>query len=246
MLLKDRRVIVTGATRGIGRAVAEVFVEHGAAVLINGRSRDVHDVAAELAAKGGRVIAIQGDVRDDAHVRELNSVCRTAFGGLDVLVNNAGVLTQSVLGMTRMSAVQEMLEVNVVAMINVAQYAVRLMAKSPAASIINLASIAGTRGIKGLSAYSASKAGVVGFTLAAAKELAPRGIRVNAIAPGFIDTDMTRGLPDEWSKRAMADICLGHRIGSPREVAGCALFLASDLSSYVTGQVIGVDGGMIL
>lgn len=244
MLLKDKRAIITGATRGIGKAIAEAFVGEGASVVIAGRDGSIHDLATELSSAGQRVTAVQGDLRDGAYVHELVTVCRKQYGGLDILVNNAGVLTQGLIGMMALDPVREMLDVNLVALINLTQYAIRLMAKSVSPSIINIASIAGTQGIEGVSAYSASKAAVVGFTLSAAKELASRGIRVNAIAPGFIDTDMTRSLPSEWYQKRVDGIRMGKRIGSPHDIANCALFLASDLSSYVTGQVIGVDGGL--
>jgi len=244
MLLKDRRALITGASRGIGKAVAEVFAEQGASLVIAGRDDGIQQLAATLSKDRQPVFAVQGDLTDESHVHELVATCRREFGGLDILVNNAGVLTQALIGMMSLDPVRHMFEVNLLAVINLTQYAVRLMAKSSSPSIINLASIAGTQGIEGVSAYSASKAGVVGFTHSAAKELATRNIRVNAIAPGFIDTDMTRSLPDDWYQRRVEGVRMGKQAGSPRDVANCALFLASNLSTYVTGQVIGVDGGL--
>lgn len=244
MLLQGKIALITGASRGIGRAIAELFVEQGAALIINGKSDAIHDVAKKLTGGGGNVVAVQGNICEEACIQSLVKTCRKLNGELNILVNNAGILTQAVLGMITIDSIKQMLDVNLVAMINLTQYAVRLMANSASPSIINLASIAGTQGIEGIPAYSASKAAVVGFTLSAAKELAPRGIRVNAIAPGFIDTDMSRALTPEWYQKRINAIRMGQQIGTPRDVANCALFLASDLSTYVTGQVIGVDGGM--
>ena len=240
MLLTDRVALITGASRGIGKAVAEAFVAQGAKVVLVARSESIHDVARSLSDGGAIAEAIQGDINDDATVRACIKSCRNQHGRIDVLVNNAGAMTQSVLGMVSLADARDLLEVNVLATMNLTQYAIRLMKTS--GSIINVASIA-WRGFVGSSAYSAAKAGVVGFTMAAAKELAPRQIRVNAIAPGFIDTDLTRDLSPENREQALSTIRMG-RIGEAQDVANAAIFLASDLSSYVTGQVLGVDGGM--
>ena len=240
MLLADKVALVTGASRGIGKAVAEVFAAHGAALVLVARSESIHALAESLERAGGRATAIQGDVNDESTIRECVKRCRGAYGRLDILVNNAGAMPQAVIGMISLEESRRLFELNVMSMMNLTQYAARLM-KAPA-SIVNLSSIA-WRGLAGASVYSATKGAVVGFTRAASKELAPRGIRVNAIAPGFIDTDLTRGLPPEVHERTLASVRLG-RIGEPRDVANAALFLASDLSSYITGQVLAVDGGM--
>lgn len=241
MLLQHKVALITGASRGIGRAVAEVFAEHGAKLVLTARS-DLRELADELIGKGAEVLALSGDINEDAHAKELIKETRARFGRLDILVNNAGILVQGVLGMMPMNVARQLFETNVVSMINMTQYAARVMSGQKAGSIINIASIAGTEGINGASAYSASKAAVVGFTYAAAKELGPKQVRVNAIAPGFIDTDMTRQLAPEFYQRNLSNIRMG-RIGTPRDVAEAALFLGSDLSGYVTGQVLGVDGG---
>jgi 3-oxoacyl-[acyl-carrier protein] reductase len=146
--------------------------------------------------------------------------------------------------MTTTDQMRELLNVNVLAVMMLTQYASRVMDSRCSPSIVNLASIAGSQGMEGVSAFAASKAAVVGYTLATAKELAPKGIRVNAIAPGFIDTDMVRGVAPDWYERRLQSIRMG-RIGTPDDVAGVAVFLASDLARYVTAQVIGVDGGMM-
>jgi 3-oxoacyl-[acyl-carrier protein] reductase len=244
MLLEGRVAVVTGASRGIGAAIARAFAAHGAALLLCARSEGVEDVARELNSAERPVRAVRGDVSDPAFARELITTARKDHGRLDVLVNNAGILRQGLVGMTSAEQMRELLEVNVLALMTLSQYAARVMDSRRAPSIINLASIAGTQGMEGVTAYSASKAAVVGYTLSTAKELAPKGIRVNAIAPGFIDTDMVRGVSPDWYERRLQSIRMG-RIGTPDDVAGVALFLASDLSRYVTGQVIGVDGSMM-
>jgi len=241
--LDGKRVLITGASRGIGAAIAELFANEGAHVAVSARSRAVLQLADRLRAAGLRAEAMQGDIADEAHVRALVQMCRDRLGGLDVLVNNVGVLLSAKLGMIRMEDARRMFEVNVIATINLTQYAIRTFPRGKGGSVINLASIAGSRGIDGISAYSASKAAVIGFTRAAAKELAPQNIRVNAIAPGFVDTDMARQVSPEWFRQRVESIRIG-RIGQPNDVARCAVFLASDDAAYVTGQILGVDGSM--
>ncbi len=243
MSLDGKVALISGASRGIGAAIAKEFARRNACVVLSARSEGVLALAAQLREAGHRAEALAGDVCDEAHVRAVVQLCREKFGGLDILVNNAGVLVGAKLGMLRMQDARRMFEVNVLAAINLTQYAIRLFAADRGGSVINIASIAGTDGIDGLSAYSASKAALLGFTKSAAKELAPRNIRVNAIAPGFIDTDMARQISPEWFAKRVESIRLG-RIGQPADIAGCAAFLASDDARYVTGQVLGVDGGM--
>ena len=243
MLLEGRVALVTGASRGIGAAIARAYAAEGASLLLCARSEGVEALALELAAGQRPVRAMRGDLSDPAFARELITSVRKEHGRLDVLVNNAGILRQGLIGMTSTEQMRELLEVNVVALMTLTQYATRVMDPKRSPSVVNLASIAGTAGMEGVTAYSASKAAVVGYTLSSAKELAPKGIRVNAIAPGFIDTDMVRGVSPDWYERRLQSIRMG-RIGTPEDVAGVAVFLGSDLSRYVTGQVIGVDGGM--
>jgi 3-oxoacyl-[acyl-carrier protein] reductase len=241
--LTGKTALITGASRGIGASMAEVFAQAGARVVLSARTPGVVQLAERLRAAGHEAEAVQGDIAEDAHVRALIQTCRTKFGGLHAVVNNAGILAPGKLGMMRLDDARRMFEVNVLAAINLTQYAIRAFPRDVGGSIVNLASIAGTQGIDGISAYSASKAAVIGFTKAAAKELAPLRIRVNAIAPGFIDTDMARQVSPEWFQRRVESIRLG-RIGQPADIAQCAAFLASDAAAYITGQIIGVDGGM--
>jgi len=244
MLLEDRVALVTGASRGIGRAVALTFAEHGASVVISSRSAELEETAAMVRERGGRAVSLRGDLREDGFPRQLIRVCKKEHGRIDVLVNNAGVLLSGLLGMISISGLRETFETNTLATIDLTQYAIRLMDASRGPSIVNVASIAGTGGLDGVTGYSASKGAVVAFTRASAKELAPKGIRVNAIAPGIIDTAMTQTLPEDVRRRRVEAIAMG-RMGTPQEVANVALFLASSLASYVTGQVLGVDGGMV-
>ncbi len=245
MLLEGRIALVTGASRGIGAGIARAFGAEGATLLLCARTEGVEAVAAELALPQGRVRAMRGDISDPAFAKNLIAAVRKEHGRLDVLVNNAGILRQGLIGMTSTDQMRELLDVNVVALMALTQYATRIMDAERFPCVVNLASIAGTQGMAGVAAYSASKAAVVGYTLASAKELAPKGIRVNAIAPGLIDTDMVRAATPDWYERQLQGIRMG-RIGTPEDVAGVAVFLASHLSRYVTGQVIGVDGGMML
>jgi 3-oxoacyl-[acyl-carrier protein] reductase len=215
--------------------------------VINGRSGDdTERRAAELADElGGETLAVACDAsRSDEVEAAYQSVFRR-FKRLDVLVNNAGVLADALLGMISPADVERVVATNLFGSIYHLQAASRLMRRGRSGSIVNMASIVGLTGNAGQAVYSSSKAAVVGLTRSAAKELAPLGIRVNAVAPGFIDTDMTRALPEEVFEERVASVKMG-RLGRPEDVAGTVLYLASDLSAYVTGQVIGVDGGMLI
>ncbi len=245
--LTGKVALVTGASRGIGRAVALALARQGADLLLNSRygGAALDEVAETARALGRRCVTQAGDVADATTVASAAQLAFREFGRLDVLVNNAGVLKDALIGMIQVHDARAMLETNVLGPILMTQAVARLMQRSGGGSIINLASIIGTHGNKGQLAYGASKGAVVAATLSAAKELAVHQIRVNAIAPGFIDTDMTRSLPAAVQQERLQSIGMG-RVGSADEVADVALFLASDLSRYVTGQVIGVDGGMLI
>lgn len=240
--LTGRVGFVTGGTRGIGLVTARLLAAHGADLVIAGRG-DASPMAAQIAAEHGvRVIGMACDSRDTDQISGAYRTIRAEFGRLDFLVNNAGVMQGALLGMISPDLVEETLAVNTSGPILHLQAAARLMRRG-GGSIVNLTSIMGVRGYPGQAVYSASKAAVIGLTVAAAKELASKGIRVNAVAPGLIATDMTAGLSAQEHEQRVAGIGLG-REGEPQDVAKVVLFLVSDLSAYVTGQVIGVDGGM--
>ncbi len=246
--LDGRVAFVTGSSRGIGWAVARALAAHGANLVLNGRSSQetLDERVEELRGEFGReVMGVPADVGDPRAVSGCYREIHRRFGRLDMLVNNAGILEDAVIGMIGADALKRLFEVNTFGVIHNLQAAARLMRRSGGGSIVNVGSIVGIQGNRGQVAYGATKAAILGITKSAAKELAPDGIRVNAVAPGFIDTDMVRGLPDDIRKENLAKIGM-NRIGQPEDVAAVVLFLVSDLSSYMTGQVLGVDGGMVM
>ena len=247
-MLKDRAALVTGSSRGIGWAIAKLFAQNGAKVILNGRA-DEEQVNARLEELNNLYpndhMAAVCDVADYAQLKELYGKIFSKYKGLDVLVNNAGILDDALIGTISQDNIDKTLDINVKAVINNLQYSVKLMTRRGKGSIINLTSIIGRFGNSGQVVYGASKSAVIGITMSAAKELAPQNIRVNAIAPGFIDTDMIKGLPKEKYNSILASVKM-KRIGKPEDIANTALYLASDMSEYVTGQVIGVDGGMLI
>lgn len=245
--LEGKVALVTGSTRGIGWASAQVLAEAGATVILNGVSDEklLEQRVAELRAHGYSVSGHLFDVSSSDAVKNVYQRIFQSNKRLDLLVNNAGILEDSVLGMVTPEMIDRTMHTNVLGMMLNMQYASRLMSRVGGGSIINIASIIGRVGNLGQVVYGASKAAVIGATLSAAKELAGDNVRVNAIAPGFIDTDMVRKLPKEKFEERMRSIKM-KRIGMPKDVANAVLFLASDLSAYVTGQVLGVDGGMLI
>jgi len=239
--LTGRTAFVTGSTRGIGQSVAAVFYRAGAKVAIVGR--DVEKAQAVARDMGERALGVGCDVIDQAQVDAAIATAEKVLGPVDILVNNAGITRDNLL--LRMSEAEwdEVMEANLKGAFHATKAVLKGMMKRRHGRIINVTSIVGLTGNKGQANYAASKAGLIGFTKSVAKEYGGRGILVNAVAPGFIDTAMTAALPEEARKAMLGGIVLA-RLGTPEDVAGAALFLASDLAGYITGQVLVVDGGL--
>ncbi len=243
--LHDRVAIITGASRGIGRAIALALAAEGAKVVVNYASSSgaAEDVVAAITEAGGEAIALQADVSKLEQVEAVFNQTLEKFGRVDVLVNNAGITRDTLLLRMKPEDWQAVIDLNLTGVFLCTRAVSKVMLKQRSGRIINIASVAGQMGNPGQANYSAAKAGVIGFTKTVAKELASRGITVNAIAPGFISTDMTSDLKSE---EILKYIPLG-RYGEPEEVAGMARFLASDpAAAYITGQVFNVDGGMVM
>ena len=247
-LLTDKVCLITGASSGIGFAIAKLFALNGAVVYVNSSKEDKVERAVSIIreeSKNERVFALSFDINDYETVSDGIRKVYSLHKKIDVLVNNAGIAPSGLTGFTDPKVIESTFNTNVLSLINITQLAVKLMLRKGSGSIINLSSIMGINGASGMSSYSASKAAVIGFTKSLSKEVAAKNIRVNAIAPGFIDTDMARGIDEKLYEERLSSIGM-KRIGSPEDVANMALFLASEMSSYITGQVIGVDGGMVI
>ena len=244
---EKKTVFVTGGSRGIGKEVALKFAENGYDVILNYVSdkTDVDGLTKELKDKGAESLILKADV---SNVEEVENVVKQAiekFGKIDVLVNNAGITKDNLLMRMSEEEFDKVLEINLKGTFIVTKAVTKYMMKKRQGAIINLSSVVGVAGNAGQCNYSASKAGIIGFTKSVAKELASRNIRANAVAPGFIATDMTEVLPDAVKENIHNQIPL-KRMGTAKEVAELIYFLGSDASSYITGQVINIDGGMVM
>lgn len=242
-LLKDKVCLITGTSRGIGAETARRFAQEGAIVYANARADGCIDARSEEWKQmyGTVVTPLYFDVTDENAAKQAIMRIKKEQGRLDVLVNNAGVMRDALIGMVDKNLMQEIFSVNVFAVMNMLQLANKLMSRQKSGSIINLSSIVGVEGNAGQLVYSASKGAVAALTKTAAKELASNNIRVNAVAPGMIDTDMFRSIGEEKINQHLSHIKMG-RLGTAEDVANAIVFLASDLSGYITGQILGVDG----
>ena len=245
MRLSGKVALVTGSARGIGRSIAELFCAEGATVVVNdvGSDAGARETLAALEAAGGKGSVEMFDVSDAAQVDAGVKSILAVHGRIDVLVNNAGITRDNLLLRMSEEEFDAVIRVNLKGTYLLTKTVTRHMMKQRSGKVVNISSVVGMMGNAGQSNYAAAKAGIIGFTKAAARELASRNITVNAIAPGFIQTAMTAALPEAVQKAFLAQIPLG-RFAEPREVAELALFLASDASSYITGQVVGINGGM--
>ena len=247
MTLEGKVALVTGASRGIGRAIALTLAKAGADVVINfaGNVAAAEEVAKEITDLGRKVILVQGSVAETAKAQEIVDKVIAEFGKIDILVNNAGITRDGLLMRMKEEDWDAVLTTNLKGVFNCTKAVMKPMMKQRAGSIVNMASVVGETGNAGQANYAAAKSGVIGFTKSVAKEVASRGIRANAVAPGFIATDMTKVLPDKVQEEMAKTIPLG-RQGQPQDIANAVLFLVSDEAAYITGQVLNVDGGMVM
>ncbi|MFI3172140.1 MAG: 3-oxoacyl-[acyl-carrier-protein] reductase [Eubacteriales bacterium] len=246
-MLKDKIAVVTGASRGIGKAIAMELASQGATVIINynGSEEKAKEVQSIIDANGGKAITYQCNVADFAACEEFFKAIVKDFGKIDILVNNAGITRDGLLMRMSEKDYDQVLDTNLKGTFNCMRFVNRTMLKQKSGRIINLSSVSGVLGNAGQANYSASKAGVIGLTKSVAREMASRGITVNAIAPGFIETEMTEVLSDSVKEVAVGQIPLG-RFGQVEDVANMVAYLASEKAGYITGQVIHVDGGMAI
>lgn len=247
MLLKDKVAIVTGGSRGIGRAIVEEFAKEGAAVAFNFMKSEESALALkkEIESKGGKVLTFRTDVKDYNSIKIMVEGVKETFGRLDIIVNNAGILRDKALMLMEEQDWEDVISTNLSGAFNLIRASIVSFMKQKSGSIINITSVAGVKGMPRQVNYSASKAGLIGLTKSLAKEVGAYGIRVNAIAPGYIDTDMVKDLKDEFKAEVLKMIPLG-RVGRAEEIAKVAVFLASDRAKYITGQTVTVDGGLAM
>lgn len=246
-MLQGKVMLVTGASRGIGRAIATLAAESGATVIANyNRSEsEAKDLQGQLTQRGLKVDIFKADMSNEQEIDSMFKHIKEKHGRLDVLVNNAGIISNNLLMMTKTDELNKVIDVNCKGPYLCMRAAAKMMMRQKSGRIVNITSIVGVNGNAGQTAYSASKAFIIGMTKSAAKELGAFGIKVNAIAPGLIDTDMTKGLPADVKQKLLSNVPLG-RIGTPEDVAKVAVFLSSEMADYVSGQVVGVDGSQIM
>ena len=244
-MFTDKIAIVTGAGRGIGKEIAKTLAAKGALVIVNycGSAKRAEETVQEIEAAGGKAEALQCDISDFTKAGEMMDYVIKTYGRVDILVNNAGITRDGLLMKMSEEDFDAVLNTNLKGAFNCMRHVARQMVKQRGGRIINISSVSGVMGNAGQVNYSASKAGVIGITKSAAKELASRGITVNAVAPGYIDTDMTKVLSEE-QKKSVLDMIPLSRMGSVDDISNAVAFLASDEAAYITGQVISVDGGM--
>lgn len=246
MMLENKIILITGASKGIGKSIAELFANQGARLILTGRNFDsLVQFERTITPHAEGHIVHRMDVNDVENIKAVFDLLNSQKIYIDCLVNNAGIMKDATLQMIKPQIVNEIYATNVYGTIFPSQMAIKSFIRKKGGIIINLSSIIGTNGNLGQTIYGSSKAAIIGFTKSLSKELAALNIRVNAIAPGFIDTDMTKGMDEKFYEKNLKSIGM-KKLGTPEDVAKVALFLASDLSAYVTGQIIGVDGGMVI
>lgn len=247
MLLEEKIAVVTGAGRGIGRGIALALAREGAMVVVNynGSADRAAGVVSEIEANGGKAVAMQCNVSDFEAAKDFYAAVVKEYGKIDILVNNAGITKDNLVMKMSEEEFQSVIQTNLAGTFHGIKFVSRPMMKQRCGRIINIASVSGVVGNMGQANYSASKAGVIGLTKAMAKELASRNITVNAVAPGFVETEMTDVLSDSVKEAAVATIPLG-RFGKVEDIAEAVVFLASDRAKYITGQVLCVDGGIAM
>ena len=245
-LLEGKTAIITGGSRGIGKGIVETFVKHGANVAFtyNSSKESAEAIASDLSKEGVKVKAYQSNAANFDESQELAAEVLKEFGSIDILINNAGITKDNLLMRISEEDFDKVIEVNLKSVFNMTKAVQRAMLKQRKGSIINMSSVVGVKGNAGQTNYAASKAGILGFTKSVALELGSRDIRCNAIAPGFIETEMTGKLNEE-TVQGWRDAIPLKRCGSPEDIANACVLLASDLSGYITGQVLNVDGGML-
>ena len=246
-MLQGKVALVTGASRGIGREIALTLAGYGATVVVNynGSEEKANQVVEEIVSNGGEACAVQCSVADFAACGEMIQGVLDKYGKIDILVNNAGITKDNLVMKISEEDFDAVLDTNLKGTFNTIKHMYRAFLKQKSGRIINMASVTGILGNPGQANYAASKAGVIGLTKSVARELASRGITANAVAPGYIDTDMTQAMTDAAKEAVLSQIPL-KRVGNPKDIAETVAFLASDKASYITGQVISVDGGMCM